>query len=250
MRAALWAEAVKLASSLVGRVGTVAIVGGIAVLCGALLLAVHSGDAQLVAKLGPAADGGWSGLLAAAAQVTGAGGLLGFGVVLAWMFGREFGEGTVTGFFALPIRRSTIAAAKLAVYGLWATLTSLALVAALLVVGVVSALGAFPVELWPAVARQFALTVMTAAVATPVAWAATAGRSLLAGVSAAIGIVIVAQVSVLAGAGGWMPLAAPALWAVSAGNAVSTLQLLLLVPVVVVVAGATMWAWERLQLDR
>lgn len=34
MKAALWAEAVKLASSTVGRVGTVAVGGGIAVLCG------------------------------------------------------------------------------------------------------------------------------------------------------------------------------------------------------------------------
>ncbi|MEX1079779.1 MAG: ABC transporter permease [Homoserinimonas sp.] len=250
MRAALWAEAVKLTSSAVGRVGTAAIVGGIAVLCGALLLAAESGDPQLVAKLGPAADGGWSGLLAAAAQVTGAGGLLGFGVVLAWLFGREFGEGTVSGLFAIPIRRSTIAAAKLLVYGAWATLASVALAVALLVVGLVSGLGAFPAELWPAIARQLALTVMTAAVATPVAWAATAGRSLLVGVSTAIGIVIVAQVSVLAGAGGWMPLAAPALWAVSGGSAVSLLQLSLLVPVVAAVAGATMAIWERLQLDR
>lgn len=250
MKAALWAEAVKLASSTVGRVGTVAVAGGIAVLCGALLFAAHSGDAQLIAKLGPAADGGWSGLFAGAAQVTGVGGLLGFGVVLAWMFGREFGEGTVTGLFALPIRRSTIAAAKLVVYGAWALLTSTALVAALFVVGLVSGLGAFPAELWPAVGRQGALTVMTAAVATPVAWAATAGRSLLTGVATTIGIVIVAQVSVLVGAGGWMPLAAPALWAVSGGSVVSPLQLLLLAPVVAVVAGATMWAWERLQLDR
>jgi ABC-2 type transport system permease protein len=250
MRAALWAETVKLAGSTVGRVGTAAIVVGIAVLCAALLLAADSGDPQLVAKLGPAADGGWLGLFAAAAQVTGAGGLLGFGVVLAWMFGRELGEGTVAGLFALPVRRSTIAAAKLVVYGAWAAVASIALVLALLLVGTVSGLGAFPAELWPAVARQGALMVMTAAVAMPVAWAATVGRSLLVGVGTAIAIVVVAQVSVLAGAGGWMPLAAPALWAVSGGAAVALGQLLLLVPVVAVVAGATMFTWERLQLDR
>ena len=113
MRPAVWAETVKLAGSTVGRVGSIAIVVGISLLSGAMLLAAASGDPQLVAKLGPAATRDWTGFLLAAAQITGAGGLLGFGVVLSWMFGREFGDGTITGLFALPVRRSTIALAKL-----------------------------------------------------------------------------------------------------------------------------------------
>ena len=62
-------------------------------------------DPQLLAKLGPVADGDWHGFLLGAAQITGAGGLGGFAVVLAWMFGREFGDGTIAGLFALPVRR-------------------------------------------------------------------------------------------------------------------------------------------------
>ena len=34
--------------------------------------------------------------------MTSAGGLLGFGVVLAWIFAREFADGTITGLFGLP----------------------------------------------------------------------------------------------------------------------------------------------------
>ncbi|WP_314503683.1 ABC transporter permease [uncultured Microbacterium sp.] len=250
MRPAIWAETVKLNASTVGRVGFVAIVVGVGILSGAMLLAASSGDAQLLAKLGPAATGDWSGFLLAAAQITSAGGLLGFGVVLSWMFGREFGDGTITGLFALPVRRSTIALAKLIVYAGWAVAASLALAGMLLVVGLVAGLGPVMLQDWAALGRQVLLGVMTAAIAVPVAWASTLGRSVLAGVSIAISLVVVAQISVLAGVGGWMPLASPALWAISAGAAATPLQLLLVVPYVGVFVLLTAAAWRACQLDR
>lgn len=79
---------------------------------------------------------------------------------------------------------------------------------------------------------------------------ATVARSLLAAVGGTILLVIAAQVGALAGAGGWMPLAAPALWALSAGSAVSVGQLALTVLVSVIFAVLTWVAWSRLQLDR
>ncbi len=250
MRAAIWAEALKVAGSTVGRIGSIAIVIGISVLTGSMLLAVHSDDPQLLAKLGPVASGDWNGFLLGAAQITGAGGLGGFAVVLAWMFGREFGDGTITGLFALPIRRSTLALAKVLVYATWALVMSVLLGLVLILVGAGSGLGALSDDNWATLARQVALGVMSAAIALPVAWAATLSRSVLGGVSVAIGLVVVAQVSVLAGLGGWMPLAAPALWALSGGTETSPIQLLLVVPFAAAAILATALAWRRMQLDR
>jgi ABC-2 type transport system permease protein len=250
MKPAIWAETVKLAGSTVGRVGSIAIVVGIASLSGGMLLAAASGDPQLMAKLGPAATRDWTGFILAAAQITSAGGLLGFGVVLSWMFGREFGDGTITGLFALPVRRSTIALAKLIVYAGWAVLMSIALAGALLVLGLAAGLGLPSGDTWAALARQVCLAAMTAAVAVPVAWAATLGRSVLAGVSAAIGLVVVAQISVLAGAGAWLPLASPALWAISSGDAATPAQLLLVLPYVSAFVLLAAASWRRMQLDR
>lgn len=250
MKAALWAEAVKLAGSTVGRVGSIAIVIGISVLSGSMLLAANSDDPQLIAKLGSVAAGDWNGFLLGAAQITGAGGLGGFAVVLAWMFGREFGDGTITGLFALPIRRTTIALAKLLVYGAWAVAMSMLLAVVLILVGTISGLGPLTNETWETLGRQVALGIMSAAITIPVAWAATLSRSVLGGVSVAIGLVVVAQVSVLAGLGGWMPLAAPTLWALSSGTAVSGVQLLLVVPFAAVAVIATALTWRRMQLDR
>ncbi len=73
-------------------------------LAATMVLAARSGDAQLVAKLGPqAAAGDWTSMLSAAAQITSAGGLLAFGVGASWLYGREFAEGTVSGLFGLPV---------------------------------------------------------------------------------------------------------------------------------------------------
>jgi ABC-2 type transport system permease protein len=251
MRAAIWAEVVKLAGSTVGRVGSAAIVIGISLISGSMLLAAATTtDPQLLAKLGPVAAGDWKGFLLGAAQITGAGGLGGFAVVLAWMFGREFGDGTITGLFALPVRRTTIALAKLIVYVIWVTAMSVLLAIVLCLVGSLAGLGPIEGDTPAILARQAALGVMSAAITLPVAWAATLSRSVLGGVSVAIGLVVVAQVSVLAGLGGWMPLAAPALWAISLGANVSPIQLSLLIPFGALFVALIASTWRRLQLDR
>lgn len=251
MRAAIWAELVKLAGSTVGRVGSVAIVAGISIISSSLLLAVATThDPQLLAKLGPVATGDWKGFLLGAVQITGAGGLGGFAVVLAWMFGREFGDGTITGLFALPVRRTTIAFAKLVVYLIWVAAMSVLLAIVLALVGLIVGLGPIDADTWTMLARQSALGVMSAAITVPVAWAATLTRSVLGGVSVAIGLVVVAQVSVLAGLGGWMPLAAPALWALSQGQSVTPGQLALVIPFGAIFVVLTALSWRRMQLDR
>jgi ABC-2 type transport system permease protein len=61
--------------------------------------------------------------------------------------------------------------------------------------------------------------------------------------------VVVAQISVFAGAGPWFPLATPALWAIDPATVpVAAWSLVPLVPVLA--AALTAFAWRRLQLDR
>ncbi|MFL6151365.1 MAG: ABC transporter permease [Ornithinibacter sp.] len=250
MNEAVRVEALKLTRSSVGIVGSAAIVLGIGALCTVMMAALASDDPQLVAKLGPDASRDWPGLVNTAAQISGAGGLLAFGVVAAWLFGREFSDGTITGLFALPVGRGTIAAAKLAVYAAWGAVVSAAVVAAVVLLGLVLGFGAPDAAAWAGLGRLLALGVLSAGVAVPTAWVATITRSLLGGVSVAIGLVVVAQVGVLAGWGGWLPLAAPALWAVSGGGAVSVVQLGGAAAFAGLAATATAWSWHRLQLDR
>ena len=250
MRAVIRVEAVKLTRSQVGVIATPAVVGGFLLLLGGITAGVASGNPELIAQAGPAASLDWNGLLAGAAQIVAVISILGFGIVLAWMFGREFVEGTVTGLFALPTSRAKIALAKLTVYALWAIIVSTALTLGVLMLGLAFSYGLPSTEGWAGLGRLFVLGVLSTGLAVPVAWLATLTRSLLAAVGGTIALVVAAQVGALAGAGGWMPFAAPALWATSNGTDVTATQLGMTLAVPLVFVALSCVAWSRLQLDR
>lgn len=243
-------EWLKLLRSPVGVIGSLALIVGVLVLLGGITVALVAENPEVTAKVGTSATLDWSGLFAMAAQITAAGGLLGLGVVLAWMFGREFADGTIAALFALPFRRSTIALAKILVYAVWAVAISVVLTMGILGLGLISGYGAPSAIAWAGFGRQVLLTLLTALLAVPVAWIATASRSVLAAVGGAIALVVIGQVGTLAGAGGWMPYAAPVLWAMNGGADVSGIQLAL--PAVVALAFTVLScvAWDRLQLIR
>ena len=244
------AEALKLRRSPVGVIGTLAVVAGTLGLLGGITVALATGNPEVTAKAGAAATRDWPGLVASAGQITAAGGMLAFGVVLSWIFGREFADGTITGLFALPVGRAHIAAAKFAIYGVWAAAVSVALALGICALGVALGYGAPTAHTWAGLGRYLVLGALSAAVATPVAWIATVTRSMLAAVGGAIALVVMAQVGALAGVGAWLPLAAPALWAMSGGTAVSAAQLALVVTFGAGGVALTCAAWGRLQLDR
>ena len=248
--AALSVEARKLRAARVVQATTVFLVVGIAAIATGMTLAARSGNADVIAKLGPAASlPGWEGLIAVVLQITAAAAVLAFGVVLSWLIGREFVDGTVTGLFALPVSRTTIVTAKLAVYLLWTIGVSVALLVGVGAIGLLLGLQAPAAGVGPLLTRLVILTTLSGLVATPVAWAATIGRGVLPGIGTTIGIIAIAQIMAVAGIGAWFPLSAPALWAIEPG-AVTPAQLALVVVVPAIFGPLTLCAWSRLQLDR
>lgn len=250
LRTAIRVETIKLTRSLVGVIGTAAIAGGVLALIGGITAAIRSGQPELTAKLGPSATADWPGLLAGAAQITAAGAFGGFGIVLAWLFAREFTEGTITGLFALPVGRGTIAAAKIIVFGGWTLAVNVMIIAGITGVAVLLGYGPPAGSDLQGLGRQFVLGLLTAAITLPVAWLATLTRSLLAGVAVTVGLVVIGQVGALAGVGGWLPIAAPALWALGHGSGVAPVQFTVLGVFVLGFAALTVRSWTRLQLDR
>lgn len=243
-------EARKAASARVLRWTTLLVLVALAALTLGILVAIGAGDPLVIAKLGPFAElEGWPALIGVAIQITSAGLLVALGIGLAWIFGREFAEGTVSGLFALPVARWQIALAKLAVFAAWAVVLAVSVCVTVFVVGVAIGLGMPDAAAWSALGRIGVVTVLIALVATPVAWASTLGRGLLPGIATAIGILVVAQVSAFSGSGAWIPIVAPALWAISPGS-VSGGQLSLVATVPLVFGALTLVAWSRLELDR
>ena len=176
MRAAVGVELLKLTRSPVGVISTFAVLGGMLGLLGGITAAVAGGNPEVIAKAGAAAARDWAGLLLGADQVVAAGALLGFGVVLSWVFAREFTDGTITGLFALPISRGRIALGKLVVYLLWTAAGGLAVTLEVLILGLLLGYGPPGMATWSALGRLLVLVVLTGIVAVPVAWVATAAR--------------------------------------------------------------------------
>ncbi|MDO4258586.1 MAG: ABC transporter permease [Actinomycetaceae bacterium] len=250
MKAAFHVEALKLTHSLVGIIATCAMTVGTLALLGGISAGIRAGNPELIAKAGPAASHDWDGLIAGATQISAVSSILGFGIVLAWLFSREFTDGTITGLFALPIRRGDIALAKLAVFVLWVLATTSLVVFGVLLLGLCFGYGMPGSEASAALGRLWLLMLFSAGITTPISWIATLTRSLLAAVSSTIAVVIIAQIGALSGAGDWVPLSAPALWALSAGSAVTTLQLTLSLAIPGVFTALVYTSWSRLQLNR
>jgi ABC-2 type transport system permease protein len=257
---ALTIEWTKARHSPVGVVTSLLLVLGTVAVTGASLASVGA-DGMLAAKSEVlVGDGGWAGLFGLAGQVVAAGGLLGCGVMVGWLYGREFTDGTVAALFARPVPLRAVAQAKLALYLLWVlavssavTLGVLALGAGLTVSGAegfASGGAARPAAvLWVATVLWVAF-VLTGLLALPCAWVATRTGGYLAGVGAAVVLVVLAQMTVLLGAGGWFPFAAPGWWVAGSGatDALSVLQLALVLPVAAVAGAATVRSWGRLSL--
>jgi ABC-2 type transport system permease protein len=239
-----------IASRVLTFTSALLVVGVTAIATATTTSAVH-GNQQLAAKLGPsAAYGGWTGLLAVADQVTAAAAVGAFGIGLSWLFGREFADGTITGLFALPVTRRTIALAKLVVYLLWTVVTAIVLTVTV-AIGAAAAFGA-PAQqaAWAGLGRLLALAVMSGLLLLPAALAATVGRGLLPGIATTAILMVTAQIVLGASnAGAWFPFAAPALWAVQPGST-SPAQLAMSALVAAGFGLLTVHAWHRLQLDR
>lgn len=249
-RAAIAVEFRKARSSRVLLSTGMLLAVGATVLTAAMVSAARSGNTEVVAKIGPqAATGDWSALLAVATQVTSAAGVLAFGVGISWLYGREFADGTIPGLFGLPVGRGAIATAKLILYAAWAVIVMLALVVLLLGSGLVIGLGMPDTAVFLGLTRLLALGALTALISVPAGWAASWGRGLLPGIAVAVGILVLAQVAVIADVASWVPFVAPAMWAIHPdAESAATLAVVPIVPVVFGVA--LVMIWRRLELDR
>jgi len=118
---------------------------------------------------------------------SGALGIVLYGFVAGWVFGREYDDKTIKDIVALPISRSAIAFSKMLAIFLWSVLLALIMFVAGLAMGAAIDLPHWSAELIPNFARVFFLTALLSILLCPVtALVASAGRGTLP----AIGFVI------------------------------------------------------------
>jgi len=246
---ALWVEILKARRSGVLSFSAMAVMA-IPLMGGLFMLILK--DPELARRLGLisakaqllAGTADWPTLLSVLAQALAVGGIIIFGFVVSWVFGREYADRTVRDLLALPTPRTTIALAKLALVIGW----SVALALVVLMVGV--AVGAL-VGLPPAASEVFrqggqiiaVAALLTIALTPPIAFTAGVGHGYLAPLAASVAAIVLAQLAAVLGWGEYFPWAVPAL--VAMGEPVGLVSYVLVVLTGAAGAVATLLWWQR-----
>lgn len=176
-------------------------------------MGVISAKAQITAG---SAD--WPTYLGLLAQAIAVGGLILFGFIASWVFGREYSDHTVNDLLALPTPRAALVLAKFVVIALWSAALSAAIYLLGLGVGMAVALPpATATTFWQGTMTVLVTAGLTIALCMPIAFFASAGHGYLAPMGFAVLTVILAQVIAATGWGEYFPWAVPALYTGTAG---------------------------------
>ncbi|MDD5766837.1 MAG: ABC transporter permease [Candidatus Marinimicrobia bacterium] len=221
---AFWAESLKTRRSIILRI-TLAIFTFMAGMMGLFVyLARHpeflSNSAILNAKASMLGKTDWPTYFLLLYQSIAAIGLIGFGFVFSWIYGREYSDRTIKDLLALPVTRSAIVVAKLLIAIIWCILLAVILFIVGTISGKLVGMDGWSITLFRQASGIFSITtLMTIVLCTPVAFFASYGRGFLVPIGYLIGIMMITQfaVSAIPVVAPYFPWAIPVLYGGSAG---------------------------------
>ena len=163
-------------------------------------------------------ESNWNSLLGLLSQAVGIGGVLIFGFVASWLFGREFSDGTSKDLLSLPISRAKIINAKFIYYIIWCT----ALVIVNLLLGILFGyllnIPGRSIDMFTHNLKvYFITTFLIIMLNTPIAFFAIYGKGFLAPLGVVALLLVVAQIFGVLGFGNYFPWAVPGIYAGSGG---------------------------------
>jgi len=183
--------------------------------------------------------------------MSGSWGILTFGLVTAYLFGREFKEGAAKNMLTLPIRREYVVVAKLIVLAVWVFCLGLLSVALTSVAAAVLGAAGFS---WAAVFASIRETILAIAplyLTLPlVAWFAVRGRGYLQPMLYSLGVMMVGNALVQTPASRYFPWNMPlhlvgASWYPVSPSPVVPASWAVAIAVFAVGVGALMWQIDR-----
>lgn len=160
----------------------------------------------------------WHSYLEILTQAIGVGGVLIFGFVASWTFGREYSEGTAKDLLALPTSRAKILNAKFVIYVAWCGALALSNLLLGIIIGILLQI---PVPETGLIAVQlkayFITTLLTILIGTPIAFFAIWGRGYLVPLGFVALTLVFAQVIAATGYGFYFPWSVPGLYSGAGG---------------------------------
>jgi ABC-2 type transport system permease protein len=156
----------------------------------------------------------WQSYLGLFGMIIAAGGLILFSLVITWVFGREFADGTLKEILAVPVGRLSIVLAKFILAAAW----SAALAVVILFAGLVTGASLRLPGGSPGVILQGSLLVLVTAglviaVVTPFAFLASVGRGYLLPIGVTVLVLMAANLVALMGWGEYFPWGVPGIYA-------------------------------------
>lgn len=137
-------------------------------------------------------------------------GILLFGLITAFLFGREFTEGVAPNMLTVPTRREYFVLAKFIVLTVWVfVLAMLSLVAQAVAATVLGLEGFAWVEVWPVVGDVLTVALLILLTQPVIALVAVASRGVFAPMLLSAAGFLVGMLGGIAGWGDWLPWAMP-----------------------------------------
>lgn len=196
------------------------------------------------AQLAGSAD--WPSFFGLIAQAVSIGGMMAFGFVTSWIFGREFSDRTIKDLLALPILREYIVISKFIVVFIWCFLLSILVFLLALVVGYQVDIPGYSSEILKQGALVFFIcTILTLMLSAPVGFFATIGKGYLSPLGYVIFTMIIAQIIATTGYGYYVPWSIPALASGIDGSGAITIEpisyIIVIITSLVGMIGTALW---------
>jgi len=161
----------------------------------------------------------WKSYLGLLTQTVGVGGVLVFGFVASWIFGREYSDGTAKDLLSLPTSRTKILNAKFAVYLIWCLALVISNLLIGLLIGTILQLPTIEINLLiPLFLDYFVTTFLTILIGVPIAFFAIWGKGYLAPLGFVALTLVFAQIITATGFGSYFPWSIPGLYSGAGGE--------------------------------
>jgi ABC-2 type transport system permease protein len=155
----------------------------------------------------------WSAYLGLSGMIIAAGGFFLFILIISWVFGREFADGTLKDMLAVPVQRASILLAKYILVAIWSAGLTLVIFTLGLVMGAVIKLpGSSTSVIFQGSTRVLITACLTILVVTPFALFASVGRGYLLPLGVAVLTLMMTNLVAIIGWGEYFPWAVPGLF--------------------------------------
>lgn len=184
-------------------------------------------------------EANWSSFLSILSQAVGIGGILIFGFVASWLFGREYSDGTAKDLLALPISRTKLLNAKFIYYTIWCFALVISNLLLGLIIGALLNLDGWSIAVFVSQLKTyFITTALIILLNTPIAFFAIWGKGYLTPLGIVALLLVLAQIIAAMGAGTYFPWSVPGIFTGSGGEELK-MQLDALSFIILIVTGIT-----------